>query len=278
MTWATMDKAARREAVVAGAAAGATPARLAKQLGTAIAAVTALAEREGITFEAKVPKDTNRCPPANCPPDVRQLAVAERDVHDQHPLPAGEKPPVRLSAGWNQGRYDRAKALWAEGKTAAEIAEIIGGVTRNAVLSQAHRRNWSGRAKPRQATAPKPRNNYAVKKPRTNVSRVANKIAAGTFARPVLPKVAPPRPRDVPLPDSLRVTLLALRDGACKFPDGAFAEPALTFCGHPAEPVHNEFGNVVSHRSYCPAHCALAYQPLAQRRQGLTDNFARFAG
>jgi hypothetical protein len=50
MSWSTMTKAERRGAVARGAAEGASPSKLARQFGTAIGAITALAEREGIDF------------------------------------------------------------------------------------------------------------------------------------------------------------------------------------------------------------------------------------
>src|SRR5687768_16324358 len=40
---------------------------------------------------------------------------------------------------WTDERIDRLKAMWAEGSTASQIAEDLGGVSPNAVSGNAHR-------------------------------------------------------------------------------------------------------------------------------------------
>ena len=40
---------------------------------------------------------------------------------------------------WTDDRVALLTKLWTEGKTAAEIAKELGGVTRNAVIGKAHR-------------------------------------------------------------------------------------------------------------------------------------------
>ena len=40
---------------------------------------------------------------------------------------------------WTDERIDRLKAMWAEGATASQIADELGGVSRNAVIGKAHR-------------------------------------------------------------------------------------------------------------------------------------------
>ena len=42
---------------------------------------------------------------------------------------------------WNLEKEEKLKKLWGKGNTASEIAQIIGGVTRNAVIGKAHRLN-----------------------------------------------------------------------------------------------------------------------------------------
>ncbi|MGE4314081.1 MAG: GcrA family cell cycle regulator [Pseudobdellovibrionaceae bacterium] len=50
---------------------------------------------------------------------------------------------------WTDDRVDLLKRLWGEGKTAKEIAQILGGgLTRNAVIGKAHRLKLSGRISP----------------------------------------------------------------------------------------------------------------------------------
>lgn len=48
-------------------------------------------------------------------------------------------PGIVIETGWTEARVDRLKALWAEHKSASEIAADLGGVSRCAVLGKAHR-------------------------------------------------------------------------------------------------------------------------------------------
>ena len=42
---------------------------------------------------------------------------------------------------WTLEKVDKLKQLWGKGDTAGQIASIIGGVTRNAVIGKAYRLN-----------------------------------------------------------------------------------------------------------------------------------------
>ena len=42
---------------------------------------------------------------------------------------------------WTEEKVNKLKELWGSGKTASQIAEIIGGISRNAVIGKAHRLN-----------------------------------------------------------------------------------------------------------------------------------------
>ena len=44
---------------------------------------------------------------------------------------------------WTEEKVNKLKELWGKGKTASQIAEIIGGISRNAVIGKAHRLNLS---------------------------------------------------------------------------------------------------------------------------------------
>ena len=50
---------------------------------------------------------------------------------------------------WTEEKVNKLKELWGKGSTASQIAEIIGGVSRNAVIGKAHRLNLSSQIKPR---------------------------------------------------------------------------------------------------------------------------------
>jgi GcrA cell cycle regulator len=50
---------------------------------------------------------------------------------------------------WNDQKVNKLKELWGKGNTASQIAEIIGGISRNAVIGKAHRLNLSAKIKTR---------------------------------------------------------------------------------------------------------------------------------
>ena len=50
---------------------------------------------------------------------------------------------------WTEEKVEKLKELWGKGNTASQIAEILGGVSRNAVIGKAHRLNLSAKIKTR---------------------------------------------------------------------------------------------------------------------------------
>ena len=60
---------------------------------------------------------------------------------------------------WTEEKVNKLKEMWGKGQTASQIAEIIGGVSRNAVIGKAHRLNLSAKIK----TRPSANNNYIGK-------------------------------------------------------------------------------------------------------------------
>ena len=92
---------------------------------------------------------------------------------------------------WTDERIDRLKAMWAEGSTASQIAEDLGGVSRNAVIGKAHRLGLESRPSPVRAGEEKEK-------------KVPAKAAAAA-PRPTAPKAtpaAPPPPKAAaPAPD-----------------------------------------------------------------------------
>ena len=67
---------------------------------------------------------------------------------------------------WTDERVALLRKMWGEGKTAAEIAKELGGVTRNAVIGKAHRLKLSNRLSPIQQNTKK-----VVPKPAANEER-----------------------------------------------------------------------------------------------------------
>ena len=56
---------------------------------------------------------------------------------------------------WTDEKVAKLKELWGKGKTANQIAEIIGGLSRNAVIGKAHRLNLSAKIKTRYVSSNK---------------------------------------------------------------------------------------------------------------------------
>ena len=48
---------------------------------------------------------------------------------------------------WDDSKVEKLKELWGKGKTASQIAEIIGGISRNAVIGKANRLKLSEKIK-----------------------------------------------------------------------------------------------------------------------------------
>jgi GcrA cell cycle regulator len=50
---------------------------------------------------------------------------------------------------WTVDKIDKLRQLWGKGDTANQIAQIIGDVTRNAVIGKANRLNLSNKLSPK---------------------------------------------------------------------------------------------------------------------------------
>jgi GcrA cell cycle regulator len=194
---------------------------------------------------------------------------------------------------WTEERIERLKKMWHDGATASQIADELGGVSRNAVIGKAHRLGLEQRPSPVKpgeekekkaaaapaAAAPKPAPKAEAPVARAAPQRPAptnasgapateiqyRSIGPGGFIRqgpgeqqaPIPP--APPR-RLVPAKPSPEVadktSLLDLNDRICKWPIGHPGEPDFYFCGEPANPGF----------PYCVQHCGVAYQAQLPRR------------
>ena len=63
---------------------------------------------------------------------------------------------------WTEEKVAKLKELWSKGHTASQIAVIIGGVSRNAVIGKAHRLNLSAKIKTRTATSNQNLKNHKI--------------------------------------------------------------------------------------------------------------------
>tara|TARA_A200000113_G_scaffold59645_1_gene50973 strand:+ start:999 stop:1562 length:564 start_codon:yes stop_codon:yes gene_type:complete len=158
---------------------------------------------------------------------------------------------------WTEDRVAILKKLWGEGKTAAEIAKELGGVTRNAVIGKAHRLKLSNRVSPIQQN----------KKPAPKVvATTAPKVLAANTA-PKERKVSTPANMDAPapkLPSSKNkgpkiggnIPLADLKPNECRWADGDPKEEDFGFCGCKTLPG----------LPYCAEHAKIAYQAATRNR------------
>jgi GcrA cell cycle regulator len=92
---------------------------------------------------------------------------------------------------WTDERIDTLRRMWEAGQTASQIAEELGGVSRNAVIGKAHRLGLQSRpspVKPNEPAAPKAAAPTPAPKPAAPVA--AAPVAAPP--RPPVERVAPP--------------------------------------------------------------------------------------
>ena len=144
---------------------------------------------------------------------------------------------------WTDERVALIKKLWGDGKTAAEIAKELGGVTRNAVIGKAHRLKLSNRTSPIQP----------VKK----IKIQAHNQNTPTEKRP------PRKFVESALQVKGGVPLTELAAGQCRWPQGDPREAEFGFCGGPGVPG----------LPYCPEHAKIAYQAASRSRVLQAEDF-----
>lgn len=152
---------------------------------------------------------------------------------------------------WTDERVELLKTLWAEGLSAAQIANKMGGVTRNAVIGKVHRLGLSGRATPA-----KPQRGCG-----TSAERRDEPAAAKPARQEIKPVIPEPEAITALVLDSGDLTTVStIKNNMCKWPIGDPAKDDFHFCGQPVE----------TGKSYCAYHARLAFQPPQRRERGET--------
>ncbi len=207
---------------------------------------------------------------------------------------------------WTDERIERLRAMWTKGATASQIAEELGGVSRNAVIGKAHRLGLESRpspvkageekekkAKPAPAPAPKTAKPAAAKpapvaaEPRETVAEGPRQAAAA--GTPSQSKQADPTtiqyrsvgpggfirqgPGDTqaPIPPAPPRRLVPAKPSAEVADKTSLLDLNDRVCrwpmGHPGEPDFHFCGQLANPGyPYCVDHCGVAYQAQLPRR------------
>src|ERR671937_292314 len=96
---------------------------------------------------------------------------------------------------WTEERIERLKKMWADGATASQIADELGGVSRNAVIGKAHRLGLEQRPSP-----VKPGEEKEAKKPAPATAAPPAKAGAAPAPRAEAPKAVETAAPSTPAP------------------------------------------------------------------------------
>ena len=102
---------------------------------------------------------------------------------------------------WTEERIEKLTKMWEGGATASQIADELGGVSRNAVIGKAHRLGLKARPSPVKANDAKSADKDAAPAP-----KAAKPAPEAPRAAPPAPKVAAPAPAPRPAPQPAPVT------------------------------------------------------------------------
>lgn len=207
---------------------------------------------------------------------------------------------------WTDERIERLTKMWESGSTASQIADELGGVSRNAVIGKAHRLGLKARPSPVKANdkeeaaakpAPAPK---AAKPAEPKAAKIPSEPAPRAAPPPRAPAPAAPQANAAPSAPQQRIVSVGpggfLRQGpgdqqapippapprrlvpAKPSPEIADKTSLLDLndricrwpMGHPGEPDFHFCGDKVNPGfPYCVEHCGRAYQaqlPRGHRR------------
>ncbi len=142
---------------------------------------------------------------------------------------------------WTDEKVNKLRDLWGKGQTASQIAEIIGGVSRNAVIGKAHRLNLSAKIKIRSSIS---QNSAGISS--SDGPDVKKTNRKQRFRSLLLDKNFEPA-KNLQLED--------LNEQTCKYMEGHPDEKESSFCGR----------KTIDKFSYCPLHLMIVFQPKGKK-------------
>ena len=144
---------------------------------------------------------------------------------------------------WTPERENKLKELWKKGHTASQIANLMGGATRNAIIGKAHRLNLQARAVSKKSTlTTKTENNVEVKQEKLSRKARFKSLLLDKNFEPENPK-----------------KLEELTDATCRWPIGHPYEKDFYFCGR--KPLEKF--------PYCKLHILYAFQPKNAKEEDI---------
>jgi GcrA cell cycle regulator len=199
---------------------------------------------------------------------------------------------------WTEERIERLKKMWHDGATASQIADELGGVSRNAVIGKAHRLGLEQRPSPvkpgeekEKKAAPAPAPAAAAAKPAAKAEAPAARAAegpasaAGTVRTPQRPpsdlqfrSIGPggfirqgPGDQQPPIPPAPPRRLVPAKPSPEMADKTSLLDLNDRICkwpmGHPGEPDFHFCGQAANPGfPYCVQHCGVAYQAQLPRR------------
>jgi len=198
---------------------------------------------------------------------------------------------------WTEERIERLKKMWHDGATASQIADELGGVSRNAVIGKAHRLGLEQRPSPvkpgEEKEVKKAAPVAAASKPAPKPDPVKAAPAAQTASHAAPQAATPHRPsaqemqyrsigpggfvrqgpgdQQAPIPPAPPRRLVPAKPSPEVADKTSLLELNDRICkwpiGHPGEPDFHFCGQAANPGfPYCVEHCGVAYQAQLPRR------------
>ena len=145
-------------------------------------------------------------------------------------------------------KSSKIKRIMGQRQHSKQIAEIIGGISRNAVIGKAHRLNLSAKLKTKISSS----SHHAIKRSSISDGEIQKRGRRSKFRSLIIDKdFEPENPKQ----------LEELDENTCKWPIGHPDETSFYFCGR--SPLKNF--------SYCKLHLLYAFQQKSDKKDEKTQ-------